>query len=106
MDSLRKTGSSTGTLHFLIEDPAKCNPVKCYRAIVFSNTILSMTAILKAMKTLEIRLEDPGLQITMNEFLDCVQSEANVVLLARSNLLLSFLHSVHGFSQPVYYKAP
>ena len=55
-----------------------------YRAIVFSNTILSMTAILKAMKFLDIRLEDPGLQITMNEFLSSVQSELSLSIFASS----------------------
>ena len=49
-----------------------------------------MAAILKAMKTLEIALEDPGLITTMNEFLHIVESKVDKDLTILDLLIHSF----------------
>ena len=51
-----------------------------------------MAAILKAMKTLEIALEDPGLITTMNEFLHIVESRVEKDLTSFDLLILLFLY--------------
>ena len=53
-----------------------------------------MAAILKAMKTLEIALEDPGLITTMNEFLHIVESRVEKDLTCFDLLILLFLFFV------------
>ena len=51
-----------------------------------------MAAILKAMKSLEIALEDPGLITTMNEFLHIVESRVEKDLTSFDLLTLLFLY--------------